>query len=59
LVPVVITAANFILPEPLLETDYMILPAAALSIVSLIVVSLLTAPSAEEKWRPFMDTKEA
>jgi solute:Na+ symporter, SSS family len=59
LVPVVITAANFILPEPLLETDYMILPAAALSILSLVVVSLLTAPSAEEKWRPFMDTKEA
>ena len=57
LVPMVITIANFILPEPLLETDYMILPAAALSIISLIVVSLMTAPSEEARWRPFLDTK--
>lgn len=58
IVPVVITIANFSLPEPLLETDYMILPAAALSIASLIVVSLMTAPSEEAKWRPFVDTKK-
>ncbi len=57
LVPLVITIANFILPEPLLETDYMILPAAALSIISLIVVSLMTEPSEEARWRPFVDTK--
>ena len=56
LVPLVITVANFVLPEPLLETDYMILPAAALSIICLVVVSLMTAPSAEEKWRPFIET---
>ena len=56
LVPVGITVANFVLPEPLLETDYMILPAATLSIICLVVVSLMTAPSPEEKWRPFVDT---
>jgi SSS family solute:Na+ symporter len=58
IVPLVITIANFALPEPLLETDYMILPAAALSITSLVVVSLMTAPSEEAKWRPFVDTKK-
>jgi len=58
IVPLVITIANFALPEPLLETDYMILPAAALSIASLVVVSLMTAPSEEAKWRPFVDTKK-
>jgi SSS family solute:Na+ symporter/sodium/proline symporter len=52
-----ITAANFILPEPLMETDYIILPAALASIVCLVGVSLLTPPSPEEKWKPFMDTK--
>jgi SSS family solute:Na+ symporter/sodium/proline symporter len=53
LVTIIITAANFILPEPLMETDYIILPAASASILTLIVVSLLTPPPAEEKWRPF------
>jgi SSS family solute:Na+ symporter/sodium/proline symporter len=48
-----ITVANFILHEPLLETDYIILPAASASILALIVVSLMTRPSPEEKWRPF------
>jgi SSS family solute:Na+ symporter/sodium/proline symporter len=59
LVPVVITIANFILPEPLLETDYMILPAATLSFLCLVGVSLMTPPSEEEKWRPFVETKKA
>ena len=36
-----------------LEYDYIIYPAGLASIVSLIVVSLLTARSPEEKWRPF------
>jgi SSS family solute:Na+ symporter/sodium/proline symporter len=36
-----------------LEYDYIIYPAGFLSIVSLVVVSLLTPPSPEEKWRPF------
>jgi SSS family solute:Na+ symporter/sodium/proline symporter len=34
-------------------TEYMIYPAVAASVVSLVVVSLLTPPSPEEKWRPF------
>jgi SSS family solute:Na+ symporter/sodium/proline symporter len=52
-VTIAITAANFILPEPLMETDYIIIPAASASILALIVVSLLTAPPPEEKWKPF------
>jgi SSS family solute:Na+ symporter/sodium/proline symporter len=38
-----------------LEYNYIIYPAGAASIVSLIVVSLLTPPSEEKKWRPFWD----
>lgn len=57
-VTVVITALNFILPEPLMETDYIILPAAVASIVALVAVSLLTPPSPEEKWRPFVANME-
>jgi len=53
LVTMVITAANFILPEPLMETDYIIIPAASASILTLIIVSLLTPPPPEEKWKPF------
>ncbi|MCI0699283.1 sodium:solute symporter family protein [candidate division KSB1 bacterium] len=53
LVTIAITAANFILPEPLMETDYIIIPAASASILTLIVVSLLTPPPPEEKWQPF------
>ncbi|RMF68110.1 MAG: sodium:solute symporter family protein [Calditrichaeota bacterium] len=37
-----------------LDYDYIIYPAAGASIITLIVVSLLTAPSPEEKWGPFM-----
>jgi len=54
-VPLAITMLNFILPEPLMETDYIILPAAASSIACLIGVSLVTQPSPEEKWKPFME----
>jgi SSS family solute:Na+ symporter/sodium/proline symporter len=36
-----------------LDYDYVIYPAGSASIIALIVVSLLTAPSPEEKWRPF------
>jgi SSS family solute:Na+ symporter/sodium/proline symporter len=53
LVTIAITTANFILPEPLMETDYIIIPAASASILTLIVVSLLTPPPPEEKWKPF------
>lgn len=52
---VLITAMNFILPEPLLETDYIILPAAAASLLCLFIVSWMTPPSPEEKWKPFME----
>ena len=55
-VTLVITIANFILQEPLIETSYIILPAAGTSILSLILVSLLTSPSPEEKWKLFMET---
>jgi hypothetical protein len=37
-----------------IDFDYIVYPAAGASIVSLIVVSLLTKPSPEEKWKPFM-----
>ncbi|MBI4418118.1 MAG: sodium:solute symporter family protein [Ignavibacteriales bacterium] len=57
-VTVIITTLNFILPEPLMETDYIILPAAGTSIVALIAVSLLTAPSPEEKWKPFVSNMQ-
>lgn len=36
-----------------LDYDYIIYPAGTASIVLLIVVSLLTPPSPEEKWKPF------
>ncbi|MEK6754732.1 MAG: sodium:solute symporter family protein [Bacteroidota bacterium] len=58
-VPLVITIANFILTEPLMDTDYIILPSAAASIICLIGVSLMTAPSPEEKWKPFMENMKA
>jgi SSS family solute:Na+ symporter/sodium/proline symporter len=58
-VPFGITVLNFILPEPLMETDYIILPSAAASILCLIIVSLLTQPSPEQKWKPFMETMKA
>jgi SSS family solute:Na+ symporter/sodium/proline symporter len=37
-------------------TEYMIYPAVIASVVSLVAVSLLTPPSPEEKWRPFVET---
>ncbi len=37
-----------------MDFDYIVYPAAGASIVSLIVVSFLTKPSPEEKWKPFM-----
>jgi type II secretory pathway component PulF len=35
-------------------TEYMIYPAVLASVFCLVVVSLLTPPPPEEKWRPFM-----
>jgi len=40
-----------------LDYDYIIYPAGFLSLLSLVVVSLLTPPSPEEKWRPFWAEK--
>ncbi len=48
-----ITAANSILEGQLLSEQYIILPAASMSIFVLIVVSLLTPPSPPEKWSRF------
>jgi Na+/proline symporter len=53
-VTLLITILNIVLHEPLIEADYIILPAAGASILSLVVVSLLTPHSPEEKWRPFV-----
>ncbi len=53
-ITLVITILNFVMEEPFMETDYIILPAAAVSITALIGVSLLTPASGEEKWKPFM-----
>jgi SSS family solute:Na+ symporter/sodium/proline symporter len=55
-VTILITAANFVFPEPVMETDYIILPAASASILALVVVSLLTPRSPEEKWKPFINS---
>jgi len=41
-----------------LDYDYIIYPAAAISVVALVVVSLLTAPSDESKWKPFWPDEE-
>ncbi len=38
-----------------LDYDYIIYPAGGASILCLIAVSLLTKPSPEERWRPFME----
>jgi solute:Na+ symporter, SSS family len=48
-----ITLANSIRTTPLLTEEFIILPAAGLSILVLITVSLLTNPSPPEKWRRF------
>ncbi|MGH2568718.1 MAG: sodium:solute symporter family protein [Bacteroidota bacterium] len=54
-VTLVITILNISLPEPLIETDYIIIPAATASLLSLFVVSWMTPASPEEKWKPFME----
>ena len=54
-VTLLITIANFVLAEPVIETDYIILPAAAASLIALFLVSLITTPSPVEKWKPFME----
>jgi solute:Na+ symporter, SSS family len=50
-----ITVANAVRDSetPLLSEEYIILPAAAASILVLVLVSLATPPSPEEKWKRF------
>ncbi len=43
-----------LIPLPL-DTDYIAIPAVVVSLSTLIVVSLLTPPSPEEVWRPFVE----
>lgn len=45
------------LGAPWLATDYIAIPAAAVSVGLLVAVSLLTPPSPESKWRPFVDAR--
>lgn len=52
-VTLIITIINSILSEPLIPFTYIIIPAGALSILVLIVVSLLTPPDPKEKWERF------
>jgi Na+/proline symporter len=52
-VTLAITVANSVMVEPLLDTSYIVLPAAGASILALITVSLMTPPDPQEKWRKF------
>lgn len=56
-ITLIITIANSILTSrtgsPLLDEQYIILPAATASILVLIIVSLITPPDAKEKWEKF------
>ncbi|HNE84433.1 MAG TPA: hypothetical protein PLG25_11185, partial [bacterium] len=54
IVTVGITVANAVMDQPLLEADYIIIPAIISSLGCLIFVSLMTKPSPEEKYAPFM-----
>ncbi len=44
-------------PFDFASTDYIVIPGVLISLGLLIVVSLLTPPSPEEKWRPFFQEK--
>ncbi len=57
-VTITITVINSILSEPFISTSYIVLPAAGASVAVLIIVSLLTRPDPEHKWKKFY-TKEA
>lgn len=52
-VTLLVTIVNSVLAEPWISTQYIVLPAAGLSLLVLIVVSLLTPPDPKEKWEKF------
>jgi len=56
-VTILITVVNSILPEPFISTDYIVIPAASASLAALIVVSLLTRPDPDHKWKKFYTTE--
>jgi len=58
-VTIAITVVNAVRVEPLLEADYIIIPAVLVSFSCLIGVSLLTRPSPKEKWEPFVTRQAA
>lgn len=56
-VTILITIINSILPEPFISTSYIVIPAASASVTVLIVVSLLTGPDPDHKWKKFYTTR--
>jgi len=58
-ITLIITIINLVSATPVMETDYIILPAAGASIAALIGVSLMTPESPAEKWQPFVSTMKA
>jgi solute:Na+ symporter, SSS family len=54
-VTVLITIINSFGDAPMIPFDYIVLPAAGLSILVLITVSLLTQPDPKEKWEMFYE----
>ncbi len=59
IVTIAITVINAVRTEPLLEADYIIIPAVLVSFSCLIGVSLLTRASPREKWEPFVTRQAA
>ncbi len=57
-VTLLITVLNRVLAEPVISTEYIVLPSAGASILVLIVVSLLTQPDPKEKWSKFYEEDE-
>jgi Na+/proline symporter len=53
-VTLAITVANVFRDEPVVDSGFIIIPASAASILALVAVSLVTSPSPEAKWRPFL-----
>lgn len=54
-VTLLITILNSVLTQPVMSTEYIVLPAAGASVLALIVVSLMTEPDPKEKWEKFYE----